>query len=106
MTKKQKTGILGTSNLVLSILYIISMFVLGGSDSAFFSREHAAIARQVYGLGLFVVGVLMINLAVGKDNLKEKIKSMTYFSAKETLLDDELKEEVSEKEQRDTNFSL
>jgi len=91
----------------LSLFYIIAFFVFGSSDSSYFNKGHVELICQLYGLSMLFVGVLLMYFSVGKEELHQVMKDVTYSSSEERLLDDNLEQkEFKERNKVDVNVNI
>lgn len=89
MNKTQKIGWIGITHSGLSLLYIVLMFVFAASDSPYFNKNHAAILVACYGFLLFILGIVWLQLIVGKEALRQLVRNVTYsINLEENILDE------------------
>lgn len=101
-----KVSLLGTISGILSIIYIVLFFLFGSHDFGFFSQKNASLVCILYGLSMFFIGVWMTYISVGKEELHETMKDLTYSSKNESLLDDLQHQEENKRNKFDVNSIL
>jgi len=92
MTKKQAIGRCGTWTMLVSILYIVSFFIFGNSDSYLFDKRINGFICQGYGLLLLAFACKLLELSLSKAEWKTIREDLFYNSTQEQALD-EWKEE-------------
>lgn len=106
MTRSKLIGYLGVTNLILTFLFLGSVVLFSFNDSEYHSKEYANFSRQLYGLGLAILGALIVYVSMGKEELNERLKDISYSSKQETILDDEPSQESDLREKGEGNFAL